>query len=280
MTRVALIALVLLCSGLTLRSAPFQPDPPAVDPLHRDLDGVLDLFVRDGLVYYRALRQDRGRLDRYTRALAAVPAAEETQWPRERRLAFWINAYNAFVLETVIDHYPIKGRATPYPPDSIRQVSGAFERRPFRAAGRQVTLDSLEKEHIVPLGDPRAILALGRGALGSGRLRSEAFTSERLEQQLAASAAEVVTRREMAFVDRQNQTLSLSPLFSWREPAFVERYATSAPPAFASRSPLERAVVALIHPQLVRSEVDFLDENTFRMVFHEFDWRLNDLTGR
>ena len=62
---------------------------------------------------------------------ANVPATD-----RNKQLAFWINAYNAFVLRTVIDYYPINGRAAMYPRNSIRQVAGAFEKRPFRAAGR------------------------------------------------------------------------------------------------------------------------------------------------
>ena len=40
------------------------------------------------------------------------------------------------------------------------------------------------------------------------------------------------------------------------------------------------AVLAIIDPLLVSSEAAFLRKNTFRMVFHDFDWKLNDLTGR
>jgi hypothetical protein len=39
-------------------------------------------------------------------------------------------------------------------------------------------------------------------------------------------------------------------------------------------------VLAIIAPLVVRSEADFLEENNFKMQFHEFDWRLNDLTNR
>ncbi|MNC88627.1 hypothetical protein D3C83_44600 [compost metagenome] len=49
---------------------------------------------------------------------------------------------------------------------------------------------------------------------------------------------------------------------------------------YATRSPLERSVLALIDPLLVPNESEFLRKNTFRMVFHDFDWKLNDLTGR
>ena len=34
-------------------------------PLHRPFDEILDIYVRDGLVYYHALKQERGKFDRY-----------------------------------------------------------------------------------------------------------------------------------------------------------------------------------------------------------------------
>ena len=253
--------------------------PPVVDPLHRPFDAILDLYVRDGLVYYRALKSERASLDRYIAALASTSADSVKSWPPHQQLAFWINAYNAFVLRTVIDHYPIRGRAPDYPATSIRQIPGAFERRPHRAGGRTLTLDALEREVITGFGDPRALFALGRGAHGSGRLKSEAYTAERLDAQLTTMTSELVQRRELVFVDILNGRLSVSPIFSWREAAFVT-LAGQAPEVFHARSPLERAVVTLITPLLVPSEAEFLKQNTFRMVFHDFDWSLNDLTGR
>jgi len=276
MKHLALASVVacMLAAGLKAQDAP----PPAVDPLHRAFDTVLDIYVRDGLVYYRALKQERPRFDRYVASLATATLPESAD--RNQKLAFWLNAYNAFVLQTVIDNYPIRSRSASFPSNSIRQVPGAFERKTFRAAGRTVTLDQIEKDLIVPLGDARAVLALGRGALGGGRLKSEAFAAERLDAQLNAATREVVNRREMVWVDKQNGVLSVNPMFSWREPAFVESFGAKAGPAFSARSPLERAVLAIIAPLVVRSEAEFLEQNQFRMEFHEFDWRLNDLTNR
>jgi hypothetical protein len=270
----AALALGMLTAGLRAQDAP----SPAVDPLHRAFDTVLDIYVRDGLVYYQALKQERPRFDRYVASLATANVPDSAD--RNTRLAFWMNAYNAFVLQTVIDNYPIRGRSAAFPSNSIRQIAGAFERKTFRAAGRTLTLDQIEKDQIVPLGDARAVLALGRGAQGGGRLKSEAFAAERLDAQLEAATREIVDRREMVFVDRENGVLSVNPMFSWREAAFVDGYAAKAAPVFANRSPLERAVLAIIAPLVVRSEADFLEQNAFRMEFHEFDWRLNDLTNR
>jgi hypothetical protein len=275
MTRLAALTLVL--GTLTLGLGAQEPAPPSMDPLHRAFDTVLDIYVRDGLVYYRALKLERPRFDAYVASLATASVAEAD---RNRQLAFWINAYNAFVLRTVIDFYPISGRAAMYPRNSIRQVPGSFEKRPFRAAGRTVTLDQIEKDIIAPMGDARALLALGRGAMSGGRLRSEAYTAERLDAQLDAVAREAVDRHELVMIDRANGVLSVNPLFSWREAAFVQSYANKAAPAFAQRSPLERAVLGLIGPLALRTELDFLEQNQFKMQFHDFDWRLNDLTGR
>jgi uncharacterized protein DUF547 len=256
-----------------------QPAPVVVDPIHRPFDEILDVYVRDGLVYYRALKSERGRFDRYLEALADTTADTVKSWTPDRQLAFWINAYNAFVLRTVIDHYPIRGKAPEYPPNSIRQISGAFERRTHRAGGRTITLDALEREVIAPFGDPRALFALGRGANGGGRLKSEAYTSERLDAQLTTMTEELVTRRELVFVDIPNGVLSVNPIFSWREDTFT-KLADRSPAVFKTRSPLERAVLFMIDPLLVPHESEFLRNNTFRMAFHNFDWSLNDLTGR
>jgi hypothetical protein len=272
----ALLA-VLVCLFLLPLSSGAQ-DAPAVDALHRPFDQLLDLQVRDGLVYYRALRGERGRLDRYAASLDVAPATYDG-WSRDQKIAFWLNAYNAFVLQTVVDHYPIRGKASAYPSSSIRQIPGAFEKRPHRAAGRTVTLDEIEKTILPGFKDPRVHLALGRGAVGSGRLRSEAFTSARLGAQLDAVQSEFVTERTMLNVDRTGDQITVTPIFSWYEAEFVAAYDKGESGAYARRSPIERALVAFITPHLLPLEREFVQKNTFRVTYHPFDWRLNDLSG-
>jgi hypothetical protein len=281
------VTLLLIAIAMSIPALPASPGagaqsptPADVDALHRPFDEILDVYVRDGLVYYYALRQERGKLDRYVQALGGVNAETVKGWPPDRQLAFWINAYNAFVLRTVIDSYPIRGKSSAYPANSIRQIPGAFERRQFRAAGRTLTLDTIERDIVGEFNDARALLALGRGAAGGPRLKSEAFTAPRLDSQLQTMAGELVARRDLVYVDVANERLSVNPVFSWREAIFTKSLADRAPAAYASRSALERSVLALIDPLLMPNESEFLRKNTFRMVFHDFDWKLNDLTGR
>jgi uncharacterized protein DUF547 len=243
----------------------------------KGLDALLDSYVRDGEVYYRALKSDRRKLDAYVNGLTG---AGLDQQPREERLAFWLNAYNAIVLQTVVDHYPIQARSSQYPAKSIRQIPGAFERLPHRVAGRTLTLDQIEQTVLAEFHEPRAFLALGRGSEGGGRLRSEAFAGARLEAQLAEVASECVSRVQCFETDATANKMTVSSIFSWRERDFVAAYADKAPERFAERSPVERAIIAFVQPKLLTTEREFLDKNTFQLAYRPFDWRLNDLTGR
>jgi hypothetical protein len=243
----------------------------------KGLDDILDLYVRDGQVYYRAMKIDRAKLDGFLNRIAGESV---DQLSRDERMAFWINAYNSLVLRTVVDHYPIQGHTATYPAKSIRQVPGAFDRITHRVAGRTLTLDQIEQTVLPDFQDPRVYLALGRGAEGGGRLRSEAYTGAGLEKQLSDAASECVTRQQCAHVDRPGNKLVVSPIFSWREKEFSASYAAKAPATYASRSPVERAVLAFVEPRLLTVEKEVLETNTFQMTFGQFDWRLNDLTGR
>src|SRR6185312_12302936 len=214
----------ILCCALAPVAAATQQFTPAAgsDPLHRPLDQILDVNVRDGMVYYRALKSERGRLDRYVASLA-VPQATYDKWSKAQQMAYWVNAYNAFVLETVINHYPLHG--------TIKQIPGAFDKTPWRAAGRTVTLDQIEKTILPEFKDPRLYFALGRGAIGSGRLRSEAYTADRLDKQLTEIRTDFVNNRYMYRLDRGTNTLSVTPILSWREADFIAAYDKPDDPA-------------------------------------------------
>ena len=124
--------------------------------------------------------------------------------------------------------------------------------------------------------------ALGRGAAGSGRLRSEAYTAERLEAQLAAQTTDFLSQQNHLQIDRAANTIAISPIVGWHEAEFASAFGgpDKAPEYAASRSPIERAVLALALPVLLPSERDFLEQNQFKLSWQEFDWKLNDLGTR
>jgi Protein of unknown function, DUF547 len=251
------------------------PAGQAPASLQDPFDHLLDTYVRDGRVYYRALKKERAPLDRYIASLD-VPAAQVAAWPKASQEAFWIDAYNAIVLQTVIDHYPIHGTSAAYPANSIRQIPGAFDHLTHRIAGRSITLDQIETTVLTGFGDARLFLALGRGAIGSNRLRSEAYRGASLARQLDAVVKECAQHLPCVTVDIQQNTLAVTPIVSWRANQFVQTFVPTDG-MWADRSPVERAAVGMVYPYLFPNERAFLAKDTFQMTFQSFDWRLNDL---
>jgi hypothetical protein len=274
----AVVLLVMLLGSPFSEAQNYSP-PPDLEALHVPFDTLLDLHVRDGLVYYRALQSDRARLSRYIASLNAPSVSSGYKsWNKQQQIAFWINAYNAFVLETVVSHYPIRGTSKSYPSESIRQIPGAFDQARHMAAGRSVTLDQIENTILAEYEDPRVFLVLGRGAIGSGRLRSEAFGGVLLERQLEQSKEQFATIPRYVRVDPLAGKVNVSPILSWQAKAFANEYAGKSF-ELPQRTPVELAVIGFIRPHLLPPEEDFIRKNTFQLEYQPFDWRLNDLTG-
>jgi hypothetical protein len=272
----AAAVIVLASSGVTAQN--YQPSPD-LEALHVPFDALLDMHVRDGLVYSRALQADRGRLSRYIASLNAPSVVSGyPKWSDDQKKALWLNAYNGLVLQTVVSHYPIRGAAKGYPANSIRQIPGAFEKTTHAIAGKQVTLDQIESTVLAEFGDPRVYVALGRGAIGSGRLRSEAFSAKAVDKQLDETKAQFAVTPRWVKIDALGGRVSISPIVSWRAPAFIEKYANDSF-ELPKREPIERAVIGFLRPHLLAAEEEFIKRNTFQLTYEAFDWRLNDLTG-
>ena len=70
---VAGLVIGLLAAGeMPARARQNYSPPPDLEAIHVPYDTLIDTNVRDGLVYYRALQQDRSRLNRYLAMLAAI----------------------------------------------------------------------------------------------------------------------------------------------------------------------------------------------------------------
>jgi len=92
---------------------------------------VLDKFVDDdGMVAYKRLKKSRTGLDSFVADIGAMEKDVYRAMSRNEKIAFWVNAYNAFTLKAIIDHYPIKASgfsAMRFPSNSIRQISGVWD---------------------------------------------------------------------------------------------------------------------------------------------------------
>jgi hypothetical protein len=171
----------------------------------------------EGWVDYAGLAENRAALDRYAASLAD---ADLQDLPRDERLATLINAYNAFTLQLILDHW---GRFESGKIDSITDLHGGqpWDQKIWELGGTTVSLNQLEHVWIRPVFDePRIHWALVCAAYSCPPLRSEAYTAEQLEQQLAEQEAYVLRLGQPRFVQLRDSDsgagrLSVTPLFDW-----------------------------------------------------------------
>ena len=161
-------------------------------------------------VDYAAFAKDRAELKQVLDALSAVPKATFDGWSKEQRMAFLINAYNAFTVEVILTKYPdIK---------SIKEL-GSFNRGPwknefFTLLGVKHHLDWIEHEELRPnYSDPRVHAAVNCASIGCPALRNEAFTAAKLDAQLEDGMMRFVgdpTRNRVA-----DGKLQVNSIFKW-----------------------------------------------------------------
>jgi hypothetical protein len=158
------------------------------DHSHSDFDLVLKQYVVNGWVDYRGIQAEPSVFSDYMHSLGSVPSQVFEQWSREQKLAYWINAYNAFTIQAVIERYPIKERSLIglfYPQNSILQISGIWSRLKFNAGGRSLTLGQIEHDILRKAFDePRIHFAIVCASRSCPSLRSEAYRFDLLERQL------------------------------------------------------------------------------------------------
>lgn len=205
------------------------------DREHTAWTSLVRRYVSDGLVDYAALKRDgRPSLDAYLRSLESVERSELEAWPRADQLAFWINAYNAYTVKLVLDHYPLR---------SIRSIGflpgSAFKRKfiPLeRAAGRKLSLDDIEHRILRErFQEPRIHFAIVCASRSCPVPRDEAYRGRNLDAQLDGAARAFLRDPARNRYDPASRTISLSSIFDWFRgdfeaaggtlPAFVARYA-------------------------------------------------------
>ena len=169
---------------------------------------------------YAELAKERVALKSYLDALSAVKPEEFNAWSKPQRMAFLINAYNAFTAEKILTRYPnIKSIW-----DFGKLFGNPFKDDFFSLLGRRMTLDGIEHETLRKPGaydEPRLHFAVNCAAIGCPLLREEAYVPERLEAQLEEQARRFLSDRSRNRL--AGGRLELSKIFDWFKEDFGVR---------------------------------------------------------
>lgn len=167
-------------------------------------------------VDYRRMKADSG----FNRLVDDLKTASLNELKtREDRLAFWINVYNILAVKVVVDHYPAK---------SIKDVGSLFKpvwgRPAGVVAGEERTLNEVEHEILRKMNEPRIHLAIVCASVSCPDLRLEAYTADRLDEQLDDQAEKFLANTGKGMkIDKDKQRLYLSSIFKWFEEDFASQ---------------------------------------------------------
>jgi hypothetical protein len=241
------------------RPAPFD---------HGMLTMLLERHVKKDRVDYKGLLRDKAMLDAYTKKLSTTAKKTYEGWSKNERFAFWINTYNAYTLELILDHYPI---------DSINELAkgdvGPWDlplipMRAFHPEGkdRDLTLNDIEQRILRPtFEDARLHAAVNCASKGCPPLRNEAFEGARLDKQLDEQMRSFLGDTSRNRFDKAGKRIVLNSIFEWYADDFVNAKRGTTRADFLMRF---APASAGTNPTWIKSS---------KLTFDNYDWSLNDI---
>jgi hypothetical protein len=254
-----LIAPLALLAGLLIwftcsNCRAIRRDTESKPITHEAWDALLKKHVgADGFVDYKAFLRDTLDLRRYLRQLESAHPNDKN-WPRDAQMAYWINAYNAYTIELILRNYPVESIKDIK--KGIAFVNSVWDIKFIKIQGYTYDLNNIEHNILRPVfKDARVHAAVNCASFSCPRLLNEAYTPEKLDQQLTQSMRGWVNDPLRNRIGKEKA--AISEIFKWFKGDF-ERDAGSV------RAYLNRY-----------SDVQ-LDANTD--ISHiDYDWRLNDI---
>lgn len=203
--------------------------------------------------YAAVTRGDRDKLDRY---IAALARADIDRLDRPEQRAFWLNAYNALVVQAVLEAWPV---------DSVNEAggglftSGPWAEKRFRVYQIDLSLDDIVNRILRPIWeDPMTLYGLACGAAGCPPLKDKPYTGDNARRALAENARRFVNGGgAVLLID--GEAARLSSFYRWYRDDFGGG---------------ERAVLAHIRA-LADGGLAARLEGVRRISGHGFDWSLN-----
>ena len=267
---------------------PAESEPNDLKPVqavtfHNKCTDILKEFVNDnGMVDYKGLRRKRLEQRALLQEFNKLDPGEYESWPREEKIAFWINVYNLQKLRIITDNYPIKPssriltifyRGT----NSIRHIEGKITGHKFLVMDEEFTFAAIEKRFFrSEFDDPRIFFAISSACLSSPPLRNEPYYGHNLSEQLDEQTEKFLSGPLAFSIDREKGKVYLSALFqsSWYGREFINKFAIDR--KFKDQPVETRAVLNFITNYISKENVTFLETGNYTIKYMTYDWTIND----
>ena len=244
----------LFVSGVTL----------GFDHEHKSWDTMLKKYQNSvGFVNYAAWKKSPKELNTYLASLSSVKKADYDKWSVGERKAFLINAYNAFTVKLILNHYPVK---------SIRKI-GSFFSNPWKMEffsildGELQSLDPIEHQwlrKIPEFKDPRIHAAVNCASVSCPKLANDAYVAKKLDAQLDAATRYWLSDDTRNRYDMKKHDIYISKIFDWYDEDFGGN---------------DKGVIEFIKKYAPKEVSEYLTKQKVGIEYLKYDWNLNEFKG-
>ena len=202
---------LLGAAGLTSQGQPTKTTPQqltsttansVINVDHAAWDKILKTYVdANGDVDYKSLKDNREELQKYLKYLSGMQPNDD--WSVQELLAFYINLYNAYTVDLIVENYPVK---------SIKDISGAWTKAIVPIGNRTLSLGGIENGVLRKMNEPRIHFAINCASVSCPKLLNEAYTAGKINEQLDKATREFINSEKNQISEN---SLKLSSIFDW-----------------------------------------------------------------
>ena len=175
---------------------------------HKIWDQLLNSFVdENGDVNYSGFKKESETLNRYLEQLGSNTVNEN--WSKNKKLAYYINLYNAATVKLILDNYPLT---------SITDINKPWDKKWIKYDGEFISLGEIEHKILRKMNDPRIHFAINCASFSCPKLLNEAYTEDKLDKQLDKAAKDFINDPSRNIISENK--LELSRIFKWYKKDF------------------------------------------------------------
>ncbi len=183
-----------------------EADKPVAVAIHDAWNNLLQKYVSStGKVNYKGLKRERAALNAYLQSLSDNFVQDD--WSKAKKMAYWINVYNAFTIKMIVDNYPIS---------SITKLHRGkpWDIKWIKLGDETYSLNNIEHDILRPqFQDARVHFAVNCAAQSCPPILNKAWTAKNLEQYLDRQARAFINNA--AFNKITTSEVVISKIFEW-----------------------------------------------------------------